>query len=101
MQHKRRKTVGNYLKPENCNKAKCKTCIFGKTPLKLPIERLNEIHQYLATGKSSHICHTSNLTCYGALEFQANILHRLGIITEPTAEALLEAANLVLSKVKK
>ena len=83
----------NRLNQDNCNKAKCKTCIFGDTPVQLTQDRINEIHSYLAKFESSHICHTTNKTCYGALEFQAKIMFGMGIIESPTAEALLEKAK--------
>lgn len=83
----------NRLKPENCNKAMCKTCMFGKTPVHLSPERLTEIHKYLANFESSHVCHTTNLTCYGALQFQAKILYSRKMIPEATVEALLKEAS--------
>jgi hypothetical protein len=86
----------NQLAPQNCNKAKCKTCIFGNTPVHLSKERINEIHLYLAKFEASHICHTTNLTCYGALEFQAKILHAMGLINNNTVESMLaEAAKYI------
>lgn len=88
----------NFLAPENCNKAKCKTCMFGPTPIQLSPERLQEIKNYLASGESSHVCHTTNKTCYGGLEFQARIFHSLTIIAEPTVDCLLETAAKFLSK---
>lgn len=88
----------NRLSPENCNKAKCKSCIFGPAPIHLSKERQMEIEGYLAMMESSHICHTTNLTCYGALEFQAKILHAMNIISSPTVDAMLAAAKEALSK---
>lgn len=86
----------NRLQPQNCNKAKCKTCIFGTTPLYISAERFIDICEYLSRFEASHICHTTNLTCYGALEFQAKLLHAKGVIAEPTAEAMLaEAARYI------
>lgn len=82
----------NRLHPDNCNKAQCKTCIFGPSPVQLSPERSAEIHQYLAAGESSHICHTTGKTCYGSLHFQAKIFHASGIIPEPTVESLLATA---------
>jgi hypothetical protein len=82
-----------YLNPNNCNKAKCKTCMFGPTPVQLSPERLNEIHTYLANFTSSHICHTTNKTCFGGLEFQAKIAHALKIIEKPTVNCFLDTAN--------
>jgi hypothetical protein len=86
----------NRLKPENCNKAMCKTCMFGPTPISLSPERLDEIHNYLVTFQSSHVCHTTNKTCYGALQLQAQALYSMNMISSPTVEALLEAANKLL-----
>jgi hypothetical protein len=83
----------NRLHPDNCNKAECKTCIFGRTPLLLAPDRMAEIQRYLAVGEAAHICHTTNKTCYGSLEFQSQIFHRMGIIQEPTPESLLKEAG--------
>lgn len=88
----------NRLQPQNCNKAKCKTCIFGPTPVHLSNERIAEIHAYLAAFKASHICHTTNLTCYGALEYQAKILHAIGVINNPTVDELLITAKQILNE---
>lgn len=52
-------------------------------------------------GESSHICHTTDKTCYGALQFQATIFHRLTIIPEPTVKSLLETAQQFLTKTNK
>ncbi len=82
----------NRLDPNNSNKAKCKTCIFGSTPIYLTEKRKAEIHTYLATFKSSHVCHTTNLTCYGALEFQAKIMFAMGVIKENSVEEMLKEA---------
>lgn len=87
----------NRLLPENCNIRKCKSCMFGLTPIRLAQERMNEITDYLATGSASHICHVTNKTCYGALEFQAKIFHFKGILTEPTVKCLLETAAVFLN----
>lgn len=88
----------NRLDPKNCNKAMCKSCIFGPTPIKLTQARMNEITTYLAEGSSSHVCHTTNLTCYGALQFTAQIFHARKIIPKPTVESLLETAAIYLKK---
>ncbi|SEM90896.1 hypothetical protein SAMN04488505_10717 [Chitinophaga rupis] len=90
----------NRLHPDNCNKAQCKSCIFGPTPLELAPERRAEIESYLATFQASHICHTTDKTCYSALQFQAKILHAMGLIGHPTAESLLEGAATYLTKNK-
>lgn len=82
-----------HLHPDNCNKAKCKTCIFGETPLTLSLERMEEIKQYLLRGQASHICHITDKTCYGALEYQAKAFYQFGFIPEPTVESLLQTAR--------
>lgn len=87
----------NRLHPDNCNKQKCKNCIFGENPIQISPARMDEIRTYLATGKNSHICHTTNKTCYGALAYQSEIFHRLNIIEEPTVACLLETAGKILS----
>lgn len=85
----------NWLNPDNCNKAKCKSCIFhtNGNQLKLSPERFNEIICYLAAGESSHQCHTTNKNCYGALEYQATIFFRLGWIPKETVQSFLETAK--------
>lgn len=90
----KRKVTDNFLMRENCNKAKCGTCIFrtdGKQ-LKISEERMNEIRTYLGTGQSSHICHKTEKTCYGGLEYTAMIYNRMGLIPEPTVDSLLDTA---------
>jgi len=84
----------NRLAPENCNKAMCKSCIFRQdgNQTKLPPGRLDEIKTYLLTD-SSHVCHTTEKTCYGALEFQATIFHGLGIIPDGSVKSFLETAK--------
>jgi hypothetical protein len=69
---------------------------YNENSVKISPERLNEIHEYLANGESSHICHTTNKTCYGALEYQSEIFNRLGLIPEPTVECLLTTAERIL-----
>lgn len=67
--------------------------MFGPTPIHLSQERLNEIHGYLSSFKSSHICHTTNKTCYGGLEFQSKIAYALKIIEQPTVGSFLDTAK--------
>jgi hypothetical protein len=76
----------------------CKTCIFQTNghQVELSPERYNEILTYLATGQSSHICHTTQKTCYGALQYQATIFKRLGWIKEETVECLQTTVKNVL-----
>lgn len=91
--------IQNRLKSENCNKSHCKSCIFHPDESKrinLSQERITEITNYLATFESSHVCHQTNLTCYGALEFQAKILFCIGIIKENSVDSMLEAAREIL-----
>ncbi len=87
--------MSDFLKPENCNKVKCKSCPFNynEHSVKLSKERLEEIICYLTRFESSHICHTTNKTCYGGLELQANQLFKIGIIKKPDVETMLEAAS--------
>lgn len=76
----------------------CATCIFrspreGGTPLRP--QRLAEIQMYLLNG-TNHLCHSARgkkggqrkVACRGGREFQLTIWHRLGMISEPTEEAL-------------
>ena len=85
----------DYLKKENTNKQKCKSCMFNynENSVELSVERMAEIVEYLITFKKSHICHTTNKTCYGGLELQASVMHVRGIIPEPTVESMLETAE--------
>ena len=86
----------NQLNVENCNKSKCKSCLFGPTPIQLTPERLEEIHGYLSRFESSYICHTTNKTCYGGMELQAKILYSLKLLPDPTVGAFLKAAKIAL-----
>lgn len=88
----------DFLKRENCNKAKCKTCMFNynEQSVKLSPERMQEIMNYLTTLQSSHVCHTTNKTCYGGLEVQAESMFRLGIIPEPKVDTMLTIAERLL-----
>lgn len=89
------------LKPENCNKTHCKSCIFQPDVtkrIKLSRERVEEITGYLVKLESSHVCHVTNKTCYGGLEVQAKSAHALNIIPEPTVESFLETANKYLKQ---
>lgn len=88
------------LKRENCNKAKCKSCMFNfnEHSVKLTPERMNEIMTYLTTLESSHICHTTNKTCYGGLEVQAKTMYTIGLIKENSVQAMLDEAERLLFK---
>lgn len=87
------------LRPENCNKAMCKTCIFREdgNQVELSPGRLDEIKKYLL-GTSSHICHTTQKTCYGALSFQATMFFRMRLIPQESVESLLQTAAKFLNK---
>lgn len=88
----------DFFKRENCNKAMCKTCVFQTNgeAINLSPERKNEIETYLRTFKSSHICHTTNKTCYGGLLIQAEMMYRLGVIAENSVDSALNKAEEVL-----
>jgi hypothetical protein len=91
----KKQVTNNFLDPKNCNRRKCKSCIFrtdGKQ-LKLSPEREAEIRAYLARGENSHICHQTEKTCYGGLEYQSTIFYRMGFIKEESVSCLLETAN--------
>lgn len=83
-----------YLNNEGCNAKMCKSCIFrtdGKA-LKLNADRMSEIQTYLIQGQR-HMCHVTDETCYGALNYQATIFYRLGMIPQESVECLLETAK--------
>jgi len=88
----------NNLKVDQANKQKCKTCMFNynEHSVELSPERMHEILDYLITLKNSHICHTTNKTCYGGMEIQARVLYIKGLIPEPTPECLMESAKEIL-----
>ncbi len=91
--------MNNFLKSENCNKSHCKTCIFHPIPenrIHLSESRINEIKHYLSTFESSHICHNTDKTCFGALQFQANILFGLCLIKENSVKSFLDEAQKIL-----
>jgi hypothetical protein len=70
--------------------------MFGSNPINLSGERLEEINGYLTGLQYSHVCHVTNKTCYGGLELQAQQMHTLGLITEPTVDCFLNTAKEVL-----
>lgn len=80
------------------NEQQCYSCPFNETSnrLPLPIERMNEIYGYLANG-TNHMCHSTSdeTVCRGGRNFQLQILHRMGLITEPTDNALNEAMKIM------
>jgi hypothetical protein len=63
--------------------------MFGKTPIQLSEKRLTEINGYLKDLSCSHICHTTNKTCRGGAEVQAQEMFDRGIIPEPTVETMV------------
>lgn len=89
----------DYLKKENTNSKKCKSCMFNynEHSVELSPERMAEILNYLVTLKQSHVCHTTNKTCYGGLEVQARVMYAKGLILQPTPESLIETANMILN----
>ena len=85
----------NRLKPENCNKAMCKTCIFRTdgNQVTLSKERMEEIMDYLQNFKSSHECHVTKKTCYGGLTVQAQSMFDAGYIPDNKVETMLQIAQ--------
>ena len=49
--------------------------------------RIEEIQAYLMRG-TNHMCHVTNKVCRGGREFQAQVFHRMNIISHPTVYAL-------------
>lgn len=77
-----------FLEP---NLARCKTCIF-RSPQEggtvLHPARMEEITEYLCQG-NQHICHTNpDRACRGGRDLQLQVFAALGLIDEPTDEAL-------------
>lgn len=71
----------------------CKSCPFQADGIKLGIEKMSEIREYLVRGVN-HFCHsdtTHHAICRGGRNYQLEIWHRLSIIKEPTDGALHEA----------
>jgi hypothetical protein len=78
----------------------CKSCIFRKDGVKLSPERMAQIENYLAQGKT-HMCHSPALdqpgskkrntrACRGGRDYVLEIWFRMGLIPEPTDAALEE-----------
>ncbi len=84
------------LKPNTkVNTHKCKTCPFRTDGRGLALDpsRIAEIQTYLMEG-TNHFCHSdrsNNTICRGGRDFQLTIWYRLGVLSEPTDKALLEA----------
>jgi hypothetical protein len=91
------KNQKGFLEEGNCNKAMCKTCLFGNNPIDLSPVRKQEIINYLLKFESSHICHTTNKTCYGAMGIQARFLFILGILPDDSVETFLKEAKKFLN----
>jgi hypothetical protein len=75
------------------NHQNCKSCPFIKSAdaLELSSEKWAEIYHYLLGGMN-HFCHSdrSNKTvCKGGRDWQLQQWYRIGIISEPTNEALV------------
>ena len=85
----------------NINSKKCKSCMFGETPIHLSEKRLTEINGYLKDLSSSHICHTTNKTCRGGAEVQAQEMFDRGIIPEPTVETMVNVFKAIMGMKKK
>lgn len=88
----------NCLEPKNCNTKMCHTCIFQDNghAVRLSLRRTMEILDYLVNMENTHICHTTDKTCFGALSLQAKVLHAAGKIPEPTVTSLLNTASKAL-----
>lgn len=69
-------------------KKHCTNCPFINDGF-LSIEKMAEIQTYLLSG-TNHFCHNnSNKTiCLGGRKFQLTAWHKIGLIKQPTAEAL-------------
>jgi hypothetical protein len=73
----------------------CETCVFRPVKnggIDLTPGRRAEIEAYLIQGHNQLCHHDDNTTiCRGSRNFQLQLWHRMGIITEPTDQALREA----------
>ena len=70
-------------------KKHCATCPFVNSDILL-VEEMAKIHGYLISGKN-HLCNddrTNDTICLGGRKFQLDAWHQMGIISEPTNEAL-------------
>lgn len=71
----------------------CETCPFLKGGLDLGISKMNEIHTYLLQG-ANHLCHSDQshkTVCRGGRNWQLEMFHRIGWLSEPTNSALRTA----------
>jgi len=77
------------------NETQCATCPFredGKG-LDLGAAKMSEITAYLIKGQN-HFCHSDSRNrtiCRGGRNYQLSVWHRLGLISEPTDEAVRQA----------
>lgn len=73
-------------------KKQCASCPFLHEGMLSPAT-MAEIQNYLISG-TNHLCHndrTNDTVCQGGRKFQLKVWHRMGIICEPTNEALANA----------
>lgn len=73
-------------------KQQCASCPFLREGMLSPAT-MAEIQSYLLSG-TNHLCHsdrTNSTVCLGGRNFQLTVWHRIGIICEPTNEALADA----------
>ena len=70
-------------------KKHCATCPFVNSDILRP-EAMSKIYDYLISG-TNHLCNsdrTNRTICLGGRNFQLDIWHKMGIIEQPTNEAL-------------
>lgn len=70
-------------------KKHCANCPFVNSDILQPKE-IAKIHSYLVCG-TNHLCNsdcTNNTVCLGGRKFQLDVWYQMGIISEPTNEAL-------------
>jgi hypothetical protein len=82
----------------------CETCVFkpvSEGGIDLTSGRHAEIQVSLLTG-SNQLCHHDNdkTICRGGREFQLQYWHRMGVIAEPTDEALQAAMERTMRDVR-
>lgn len=73
----------------------CSSCPFHPGGLELTDDKMTQIKAYLAEGQN-HLCHsdtTNKTVCRGGRQYQLNVFHARGWISEPTDEALREAMS--------
>lgn len=76
-------------------KTMCETCVFRPEAdggIELAPTRRVEIQEYLLRGVNQLCHHDENRTvCRGGRDYQLQCWHRIGLLAEPTDEALREA----------